>query len=150
MIVRRAEPKDIDAILRELERHVQACCNDYPAPERDVVTYTVLSAFHHTSPTVVFVAYDGDELTGIACAVSGPYLWAKETQAEIRLIYVTPERRGGFTFSRLLHAVEQWCDEKKARKVSFTLASGIGDEETALCLERRGWKRTGIDMVKVA
>ncbi|MBF0094813.1 MAG: hypothetical protein HQL34_09745 [Alphaproteobacteria bacterium] len=147
-IIRRATLDDLDAILAMLEDHIAACGNDYPQPERTVVAQTILSSFHHTAPLVVFLAESDGTLTGIACAVASSYLWAKLIQTEIRLVLVDPAHRGGPTFLRLVKVVRNWAEEKKSVQITFTLASGIDDERIAQTLERLGWKRTGIDMVR--
>lgn len=148
MNIRRAHAGDVDRIMAILERHIAACRNWYPAPDREAVAATVLSAWHPSAPLVVLVAERDGEIAGLACAVASRYLWAEPMQAEIRLVVVEPEHRGGPGFARLLAGVEDWAVGKGAVHLSFTLASGIADEETATCLEKRGWVRSGVDMVK--
>lgn len=148
MEIRRATPEDLDAIVTELTRHIAACKVHYPAPDKAAVAQTILSSFHHTAPMVVFVSEHDGQLTGLACAVVSRYLWSPQVQCEIRLVYVAPEHRGGTTFSRLMQAVESWAKEKGAAEMSFTLSTGVNDEATAACLGKRGWERSGVDMVK--
>lgn len=146
--VRRATLEDLDGVVSMLRRHIQSCSNSFPAPDRDCLAQTIMSSFHHTSPMLGLVAYEGSELTGIACAVSSRYLWAPQMQAEIRLVYVSPDHRAGRAFLLLMDAIEGWAKEKNCIEISFALASGLNDEKTAACLEKRGFKRIGIDMVK--
>lgn len=146
--VRRATLEDLDGIVSMLRRHILSCPNSFPAPERECVAQTILSSFHHTSPMAVFLSYEGSDITGISCSVSSRYLWAPQMQAEIRLVYVSPDHRGGRAFLLLMGAVEAWAKEKNCIEISFALASGLNDEKTAACLEKRGFKRIGIDMVK--
>ena len=150
MNLRRATLEDIDGIMAELSRHIAACKVHYPAPDKAAVAQTILSSFHHTSPMVVFVSEHEGRVIGLACAVASRYLWAQEVQAEIRLVYVAPEHRGGSAFARLMGAVGTWAKDKGAAEQSFTLSTGIDDDATAACLEKRGWKQVGVDLVKAA
>ncbi len=148
MEIRRATLQDIDSIMSELSTHIAACKVHYPEPDKSSVAQTILSSFHHTAPMVVFVAQHSGALIGLACAVVSRYLWSQKMQCEIRLVYVSPEHRGGTAFSRLMQAVELWSQDKGADEMSFTLSTGVGDENTAEILQKRGWNRVGIDLVK--
>lgn len=150
MIVRRATLEDIDGLQAVLETHIAACGNFYPKTDRAAMAATILSLFHHTAPGVLFLATEGGDIIGMACARASRYLWSDKVQAEIVLVLVVPSHRGGRAFPKLMRVLDVWAMEKGCIEVSWTLASasGAGDERLAVHLEKRGWLRTGIDMVR--
>jgi N-acetylglutamate synthase-like GNAT family acetyltransferase len=147
-VVRRAVPNDLPSIMKMLGEYLAGCATSYPSPELPAAAQTLLSAFHETSPMLVLVAERDGELVGMACATSGRYLWAFAIQVEMKLILVRPDSRGGRAVLRLLEAIEQWAVSKGAVEISFAAATGKDDERTARMMEKRGYRRSGIDMVK--
>ena len=148
--VRRVTLADLDDVMAMLERHIAACSVEYPKPDRDTLTRSVLSSSHYTAPIALLVAEGADGgLAGCAAAVVSRCLWSPTLVAQIVILLVEPEHRGrGRAFLALLNAVEKWAAEKECRQITFTLSSGIDDERTARALSKRGYVRTGIDTVK--
>ena len=148
MNIRRATVEDIDAIMAHLSQHIGSCKVRYPDPDKQSVAQTILSSFHHTSPKAVFVAECGGEVVGLAHVSASVYPFAPIVNGFIWLVYVAPEHRGGRAFASLMNAVYAWAAEKQCHNLSWTLSAGIDDEGIAACLEKRGWNRVGIDLVK--
>lgn len=148
LATRRAYLRDVDGIVFELNKHITSCNNYYPAAEKNAVAMTVHSSFHHTSPALSLLCVEGEKIAGMACVVASRYLWADMMQAQIIIAYVAPEYRHGRAFSMMMNDIEEWCREKKCDQISFEIASGINDEATVAMMQRRGWEKTGIGLVK--
>lgn len=149
MNIRRATLEDIGALMEMGGGFVASCPNLYPAPERESTARSILASFHHTAPMVWLIAEEGGAIKGHAFAVASTWIWSQEVQSTIRFIDVVGGHGGGAAFLALLEAVDAWARGKGARECTFTLATGQNDERTAACLEKRGWVRTGVDLVKV-
>lgn len=149
LTTRRATLNDVDAIVFELNKHIASCKNYYPPADREAVAMTVHSSYHHTSPilTLLCVRDDG-QIIGISSVVASQYLWSRNVQAEIRLVYVVPEHRNSRAFHYMMREIYKWCVEKKCAQISFSLATGVDDDLTARLLQKRGWDQDGIGMVK--
>lgn len=149
MIIRRASHGDEKQLVELLEGHISSCGNDYPMPDKMGVFWTIHSSFHKSSPILLNLAFSDDgELIGCACCTSSRRLWTTKYQAQIIIVYVRPDHRGSTAFIRLMREIEKWAQEKECTDITFTLASGIDDEKTVRCIDKLGYKRTGIDTVK--
>lgn len=148
--IRRATLQDIDALLDIGERFVLSCQNFYPSPDRSATAQSIMSSFHHTAPMAWFVAEENGILIGMAFVIASRWIWSHDIQAELRFSYVEPEKRGGTSFYRLMDAVQEWSVSKNAREISFTIATGNADEDERLAetLQKRGWKNSGVNLVK--
>lgn len=148
MIIRRAEPKDVPAVLEMLRAFIASCPTEYPEADQGALTLTTIRSFHKTSPILALVAEEDGKILGLGTCLADACLWARIAQGRIPLILVRPDRRGGLAFPRLLGAVEEWAKEKKCVSLSWEIAAGLDDEALAKMLEKRDWKRVGIGMVK--
>jgi GNAT superfamily N-acetyltransferase len=95
-----------------------------------------------------FVAYEGDDLVGMAAAMTGEHFFSRTRFGADYIVYVLPEHRGGTAAVRLVRALERWAASKGATEMLLGVSVGSDDERTARLYERLGYRRSGISLVR--
>lgn len=76
------------------------------------------------------------------------YYFSKDLVAHDFLMYVEPERRGGYTIVRLVKNFESWAKSMGAKEIRPGTSTGIKSEMSKKLYEALGYKFTGHNFMK--
>jgi hypothetical protein len=102
-----------------------------------------------TSPNnYIGVLIDGCEIIGFLWAVATQMPWSHSTVVFDNILYLLPEKRGGYKAASLIRHYESWCKSVGAVTCSMSTASGIGTDRTCALFERLGYSKVGVQFRK--
>lgn len=140
MLVRLC-PADEDEVADLLKAgHMESRYRNRPYDEARA--RAVLRVFLENPATFARGALDADgRIVGVMLAeLSQPLWWSSERVANMAVLYVRPENRGGAGL-RLLLSFKAWAKGSRADVVSIGASSGIDEDRTAQLFGRLGFVR---------
>lgn len=135
-----ADENEVADLLRA--GHTESRYRDRPYDEARALA--VLRIFLANPSTFARGALDADgRIVGVMLAeLSQPLWWSSERVANMVVLYVRPEARGGAGL-RLLRSFKDWARGSRADRAVLGITSGIGIERTNRLFERLGFSQTG-------
>lgn len=142
--IREATDQDIIEVVR-LGHAFWDESPTYRGMEKDVATMIGFAYNARANPGSFFrVAVDtAGEVIGFMFAERAPYGFHDSQFAYDRLLYVTPDRRGGATARMLIEALEQWCKEHDVARILLGVTTGIHSERTVQLYNKLGYVTVG-------
>jgi GNAT superfamily N-acetyltransferase len=96
----------------------------------------------------MFVAFEGDEVIGMAVPVIAERFFSDERYVTDLTLYVKPEHRGGRVFFRLVRAVEDWARGQGVMDLALGVSTAIHPEATVHAYQRLGYTLDGYTLTK--
>jgi GNAT superfamily N-acetyltransferase len=91
-----------------------------------------------------WVCEDEDALVGFALAAIDGFYFAAGLAASLRVVYVTPAKRGSRAPALLVDSFFRWSDTVGARRKYLGINNSLHPERTARFFERYGARRVGV------
>lgn len=142
MLVRLC-PADEDEVADLLKAgHTESRYRNRPYDEARA--RAVLRIFLANPATFARGALDADgRIVGVMLAeLSQPLWWSSERVANMMVLYVRPENRGGAGL-RLILSFKAWAKGSRADRAVIGLTSGIDSNRTSKLFQRLGFTQTG-------
>jgi GNAT superfamily N-acetyltransferase len=114
--------------------------------DKDVFERTFVAAVTAGHPTV-FVAEQGSWLIGFAVCQIESFYFTAGVSAVLRIVYVSPDKRGSRAPALLLQEFLRWSDSVGARIRYLGIDNGLHPDRTASFFERAGARRVGHNLV---
>lgn len=97
----------------------------------------------------LFIVDERDgEITGYVAGFHIPYYFNDETEVQLNLFYIKPDRRGEGIASELLEATKEESDRLSASRIFAVNHSGVEKEAFRKMLENHGFTKFSDYMVK--
>lgn len=94
------------------------------------------------------IVFDGSEAVGFLWGFCCQLPWNPTKLAMDTLLYVEPQYRGSRAGYMLVRAWESWAQERGAKAVQLSVASGIHEEKTGEFYQRMGYTHIGTEYRK--
>lgn len=100
-----------------------------------------------TGHPTVFVCEQGSWLIGFAVCLIEGFFFTTGISTVLRIIYVTPDKRGSRAPALLLDEFIRWSDHVGSRRMYLGIDNGLHPDRTARFFERHGARHVGHFMV---
>lgn len=114
--------------------------------DRDVFDRTFDAIVTKGHPTG-FVAVDGEDIIGFALAQIDGFFFTSGVCTILKVVYVTPVKRGTRAAAILVSAFVEWSVELGVRRMYLGINNSLHPDRTARFFERFGARRVGYEMV---
>ncbi len=145
--VRKATMEDMGALLAlSAAMHVE--CPHYRQrnySEKKVYANAYL-ILNNPEAGGILVAESEGKIVGMLAFVIAEDFFGHDKFATDLCVYVTPEKRGGSAFYRLVAAYGHWVESMGIEQRFLGISTGIKTEQTAGLLERLGFERRSIGL----
>lgn len=94
------------------------------------------------------VAVHDDRVIGFMIGEVAPYGFHDTSFAYDRLLYVSPDRRGGAAARMLIAAFEQWAQDKGASRILLGITTGTHTDATERFYNKLGYNTVGVLTMK--
>lgn len=94
------------------------------------------------------VAVDNDNVIGFLIGSLSEYGFHTDLFAYDRLVYVTPDRRGGIAARTLVTEFERWAKQKGAARVLLGVTTGTRNKATERFYNKLGYETVGVLTMK--
>ena len=96
-----------------------------------------------------FVSENDKECTGMIMGYVSTYIFSNQKYASDLLLYIDPEKRGGFSAVRLIKTFEKWAKSKGAKEMRLGSTVGVNKELIKRLYEKLKYEVTGHTFRKV-
>lgn len=94
------------------------------------------------------VAVREDQVVGFFIGEVAPYGFHDSVFAYDRLLFVTPDRRGGVAARMLIDAFERWAKDKGAERILLGITTGTRTDATEKFYNKLGYDTVGVLTMK--
>lgn len=144
MLLREATVWDVMPAMKLGERYVVEAGAYIDIPyDPELAAGRMIEAIRDDDQLFIVVLRHG-EVVGLLWAAYGPFLiWSPECIATDIVVYVMPEYRGTKGSLGLIKAYREWAEDKGAKEVRLSVASGIHEEKTGKLYNKLGFEHLG-------
>ena len=121
----------------------------YNGMERSVDKMIEFAYYSRANPSSFFnVAVRGDTCHGFMIGERAPYGFHESEFAFDRLLFVTPNMRGGVAARTLINAFETWCKMHKVSRILLGVTTGVHAAQTERLYNKLGYTTVGAVTMK--
>lgn len=106
------------------------------------------NSLHSSGDGAFFVSVAQSEIIGMAAVQKVSYYFCDAQYVTDLFIYVRPEHRGGFSFFRLVKAIETWAKEQGIAEVKLGVSNPLNVDTLSSLYEAMGYNPSGLTFCK--
>ncbi|MGE4399448.1 MAG: N-acetyltransferase family protein [Campylobacterales bacterium] len=145
MIIRPAEPKDVDALVELAKVNTKESRFERLPFDEGRVRFKVGQMIARLQSSNFFaVACKGDgTVIGYQIGYIEEYFFCSKTVAASVFLFVHPDYRGGLAAPKLIMAFRSWAKNRGAAELYIGIAGGVEIEKSGRFLQKMGLQLTG-------
>ena len=146
--IRDIEKSDVVHVVRLVRQIVEESSFSQVLFDDDHCAVNVEQWINHDAYYVQGAFDSNKNIFAVYAGYITQYYFSKDLVAHDFLMYVEPERRGGYTIVRLVKNFESWAKSMGAKEIRPGTSTGIKSEMSKKLYEALGYKFTGHNFMK--
>ena len=125
------------------DMHAESCFKDWP------LDLNRLRSFIGSPGVFCALAIDDQQrAVGLILGNAGGFAFSPRQTADLQLLYVDPDHRGGRAAVMLVYAFESWAKAQGITDVHLSQRTGVHMAETSSFFQALGYRLTGVNATK--
>ena len=146
--IRDLEKSDVAQVVKLIKQVVEESSFSQVLFDYDHCAVNVEQWINHDVYSVQGAFDSNKDIFAVYAGYIAQYYFSKDLVAHDCLMYVKPERRGGYTIVRLVKNFESWAKSMGAKEIRPSTSTGIKSEMSKKLYEVLGYKSTGHNFMK--